>query len=92
MFAAIAGAYLAGLITHAALFELAGASFFLAYVLAALAYPRRARSRAGKLFGWLATVLLAAVFGAFGLRALYPLLVLAGGYLVGRWRAGHRTA
>ena len=47
---------------------------------------------AGKLFGWLATLFLSVVFVAFGQRALYPLLVLAGGYLVGRWHAGHRTA
>jgi amino acid efflux transporter len=89
---AIAGAYLAGLVSHAALFELAGASFFLAYVLAALAYARRARSWPGKLFGWLAIVFLSVVFVAFGLRALYPLVVLAAGYLVARWRDGHRTA
>ncbi len=91
LFALIAGAYLAGLISHATLFELAGASFFLAYVLAALAYARRAHSRPGRIFGWLATAVLVVVFGAFGLRALYPLIVLIGGYLVSRWRDGHRS-
>ena len=86
LFAGFAGAYLAGLITHATLFELAGASFFLAYILAALAYTRRAHNRGQKLFGSLATAFLVVVFAAFGQRALYPLVVLACGYLIGRWR------
>ena len=50
-FAGLVIAYFLGLVTHALLFELAGAGFFLAYVLAALADAKLARKPHGRFFG-----------------------------------------
>ena len=72
------------------LFELAGVSFFFSYILAALTFTQRMRSRSAKVFGVLTTLFLLTVFVSFGIRVLYPLAVFASGYLVCRWQDARR--
>jgi amino acid efflux transporter len=85
-FAGLMIAYFLGLVTHALLFELAGAGFFLAYVLAALADAKLARKPHGRFFGISVAIILSVVYASFGLRAIYPLVAVGFGYLIGRWR------
>jgi amino acid efflux transporter len=81
-FGLIAIPALAGAVSLSRLFEMAGASFFLAYVLCVLAFLHRASSAPRRVFGVGTLVFAGLVFLSFGLMALYPVAVFAGGVVL----------
>lgn len=81
-FGAVALSYSADLLSQAILFELAGVSFFMAYLLSVAAYIRRSRYFAAKGFGLLTLAAVGYVFFRFGLIALYPITLFALGFLI----------
>lgn len=62
-----------GVVSQAWLFEVAGISFFLSYLLAAVAYVKVSESQPARIFGLLTLLGVGAVFLSFGTIILYPL-------------------
>jgi amino acid efflux transporter len=81
-FGAVAAASGTGLLSQATLFELAGVSFFMAYLLSVGAYIRRSRSFFRKGFGILTLAGVGFVFIRFGLIIVYPITLFALGFLI----------
>lgn len=81
-FGAVSVFYGAGLLSQATLFELAGVSFFMAYLLSVGAYIRRSRSFFRKGFGILTLVGVGFVFIRFGLIIAYPITLFTLGFFI----------
>jgi amino acid efflux transporter len=81
-FGTVSVSYGAGLLSQATLFELAGVSFFMAYLLSVGAYIRRSRSFFRTGFGILTLVGVGFVFIRFGLIILYPFALFIIGFLI----------
>lgn len=77
-----------GILSQAALFELAGISFFLSYLLATIAFIKISESLASKIFGSLTLIGVGTVFLSFGVIILYPLLLFILGFLITGRREG----
>ena len=92
-FALISVIHFLGIIPHSMLFEMGGGSFFLAYILAVLAYLRLVTGWPRKLFGLATLLFVGAVFLSFGLKALYPLFFFALGLVLAQRqsRSGGQT-
>lgn len=78
--------YFAGLVTQSRLFELAGISFFLSYILAVLAYLKHETSIRARLFGMATLLFVTYVFLHFGLKIVYPISVFLLGLVIGAMR------
>lgn len=78
--------YFAGLVTQSRLFELAGISFFLSYILAVLAYLKHETSIQARLFGVATLLFVTYVFLHFGLKIVYPISVFLLGLVIGAMR------
>lgn len=78
--------YFAGLVTQSRLFELAGISFFLSYILAVLAYLKHETSIQARLFGMATLLFVTYVFLHFGLKIIYPISVFLLGLVMGVMR------
>lgn len=81
-FGAVAAASGTGLLSQATLFELAGACFFMAYLLSVGAYIRRSRSCFGKGFGVLTLAGVSFVFIRFGPIIAYPIILFVVGFVL----------
>jgi amino acid efflux transporter len=81
-FGAVSLFYSADLLSQATLFEIAGVSFFMAYLLSVAAYIRRSRYFPAKVFGLLTLAGVGYVFLRFGLIALYPITLFAFGFWI----------
>lgn len=81
-FGAISVSCGADLLSQATLFELAGVSFFMAYLLSVGAYIRRSRSFFRKGFGVLTLIGVGFVFTRFGLIIAYPITLFTLGFSI----------
>ena len=81
-FAAASILYFAGIASQEILFELAGISFFMSYILAVVAYIRRSVSMGARVFGTMILISVSLVFLSFGFKILYPILLYVLGYLI----------
>lgn len=88
--------YAIGWVSQALLYQLAGASFFVLYVLSVLAYIKLQRRKAGRVFGAGVLLFAGVITLTFGSLLLFPLLLLAIGSLwstrdvISRIRGGFR--
>jgi amino acid efflux transporter len=73
-----------GSITVTLLFTLAGQNFFILSGFAVLAYLKMASNKKQKMLGWLTAIMVCAVTASFGIKLIYPLLLLLFGYLLSR--------
>ena len=85
-FGVVSVLYFAGLVTQSRLFELAGISFFLSYILAVLAYLKHETSIQARLFGMATLLFVTYVFLHFGLKIVYPISVFLLGLVMGAMR------
>ena len=74
--------YFSGIASQELLFELAGISFFMSYLLAVIAYIKRSEPMSSKFFGVIILIAVSLVFIGFGIKILYPLILYALGYLI----------
>jgi amino acid efflux transporter len=86
-FGAVAAFYFMGIVSQSLLFELAGISFFMSYMLAVLAYIKRVSTVAGKIFGTATLACVGFVFIGFGVKTIYPLALFVSGLLLYSVRA-----
>ncbi len=70
-----------GLISQSVIFQIAGKTFFLIYLLSALAYFRLARKITEKLLGFVAILVCVGVASTYGSAVLFPLVILSLGWL-----------
>lgn len=82
VFAGTSVLYFTGIASQEILFELAGISFFMSYMLAVIAYIKETGSRLFKFFGILILIAVLIFFITFGLKILYPILIFVTGYTV----------
>jgi hypothetical protein len=71
-----------GLVSQSLLFELAGISFFMSYILAVLAFIRTSKSLMAKVFGTLTFVTVSVVFVSMGIKIIYPAVMFLTGYAI----------
>ncbi len=90
VFAVTSFLYFTGIASQEILFELAGISFFMSYLLAVFAYIKRSKSMLSKLFGAVILLAVSMVFIGFGIKILYPIILFVSGYLIHAIR--HPTA
>jgi len=74
--------YFGGIASQEILFELAGISFFMSYMLAVIAYIKEAKSGIYKILGILILIAILIFFLTFGVKILYPILLFATGYII----------
>lgn len=73
--------YFGGVVSQGLLFQLAGVSFFTLYGLSVIAYIRIAARWPARVFGVCVLLLVAGVMLTFGLMMIYPLVLLALGWV-----------
>lgn len=81
-FGAVAVVHYIGLVSQSLLFELAGISFFMSYVLAVAAYIKRVPEIAAKIFGMGTFVGVSLVFINFGAKIIYPIALYGLGLVI----------
>jgi amino acid efflux transporter len=81
-FGAVALMHYVGLVSQSLLFELAGISFFMSYILAVLAFIRTSKSLMAKVFGTLTFVTVSVVFVSMGIKIIYPAVMFLTGYAI----------
>ena len=73
--------HFSGIISQSLMFELAGISFFMSYILAVVAFIKKSKKTLSKLFGILTFLCVSVVFINFGMKILYPLSLFIIGYI-----------
>jgi len=89
-FGAVALMHYVGLVSQSLLFELAGISFFMSYVLAVAAYIKRVSQIGPKIFGIGTFVGVFLVFINFGTTIIYPIALYALGLAIHQMGANRR--
>jgi amino acid efflux transporter len=75
-----------GWVYHSLLFELAGISFLMIYILAVLAYIKRAKRWPARVFGLATLIFVGVVFLNLGTTILYPIVIFIIGLILGHFR------